>query len=85
MTRQSSKIKVYCYIESRHNDDDSWQYRQIFLFQPNLAAAKIQWKNKGKTDGYKFWRATIGMDYNGPIVQGAVVTTKWGDKSWFNI
>jgi len=80
-----SKIKIYCYTESRHNADDSWQYRQIFLFQLNLAAAKIQWKSKGKTDGYKLRHGIIGIDYSGPIVKGTIVTTNWGDKSWFNI
>lgn len=80
-----ARIKVYCYIESQHNADDTWQYRNHFLFQPNLAAAKKQWNSRGNTDGYKFWMATVGQDYNGPIVKGAIVVGKWSEPKKFDL
>jgi len=86
-----SKIKIYCYVQSRHNADDTWQTREHFLFQENRKAAAAQWNSRGNTDGYKIKAASSyryngpDMKNNGPVVKGAIVVSKWSKPSKFNL
>lgn len=85
------KIKIYVYVQSRHNADDTWQTREHFLFQPNRKAAAAQWNNRGNTDGYKIKAASnyrySGPDIanNGPIIKGAIVISKWTAPAKFDL